>query len=87
MLVFNQQQNVSQEVETDCYKIFDEMKKFNVEVKSDQRKLFWIFPIETISLSEAGFERTFQGVCIAINSKFSLQKEEVYTTKIIVEIK
>ncbi len=87
MLVFNQQQNISQEVETDCYKIFDEVKKFGVEIKSDQKKLFWIFPIETISLSEAGFERTFQGVCIAINSKFSLQKEEIYTTKIIVEIK
>jgi len=82
MLVFCPQQNLFQEIETDVYKFVDEAKKFEVEVKTDQKKLFWIFPIETISLSEAGFERTYQGLCVAISSKFSLAKEEIYNTKI-----
>lgn len=82
MLVFCHQQNLFQEVETDVYKFVDEAKKFEVEVKTDQKKLFWIFPIETISLSESGFERTYQGLCVAISSKFSLAKEEIYNTKI-----
>jgi len=82
MLVFCSQQNLFQEIETDVYKFVDEAKKFEVEVKTDQKKLFWIFPIETISLSEAGFERTYQGLCVAISSKFSLAKEEIYNTKI-----
>jgi hypothetical protein len=82
MLVFCPQQNLFQEIETDVYKFVDEAKKFEVEVKTDQKKLFWIFPIETISLSEAGFERTYQGLCVAISSKFSLTKEEIYNTKI-----
>jgi len=82
MLVFCPQQNLFQEIETDVYKFVDEAKKFEVEVKTDQKKLFWIFPIETISLSESGFERTYQGLCVAISSKFSLAKEEIYNTKI-----
>ena len=82
MLVFCPQQNLFQEIETDVYKFVDEAKKFEVEVKTEQKKLFWIFPIETISLSEAGFERTYQGLCVAISSKFSLAKEEIYNTKI-----
>jgi alpha-amylase len=82
MLVFCPQQNLFQEIETDVYKFVDEAKKFEVEVKTDQKKLFWFFPIETISLSESGFERTYQGLCVAISSKFSLAKEEIYNTKI-----
>jgi len=82
MLVFCPQQNLFQEIETDVYKFVDEAKKFEVEVKTDQKKLFWIFPIETISLSESGFERTYQGLCVAISSKFLLAKEEIYNTKI-----
>lgn len=82
MLVFCPQQNLFQEIETDVYKFVDGAKKFEVEVKTDQKKLFWIFPIETISLSESGFERTYQGLCVAISSKFSLAKEEIYNTKI-----
>jgi alpha-amylase/alpha-mannosidase (GH57 family) len=87
MLVFGAQQNGYQEVETDFYQIVDDDKKFVVEIKTDQKKLFWIFPIETISLSEAGFERTYQGLCIGISSKFILEKKQIYTTKIILKIK
>ena len=87
MLVFCSQQNVFQEVETNLYKIIDENKKFEVEIETDQKKLFWIFPIETISLSEAGFERTYQGLCVGINSKFVVQKQQIYITKIVLKIK
>jgi alpha-amylase/alpha-mannosidase (GH57 family) len=87
MLVFGKQQNTLLEFETESYKIIDEDKKFTIEINSEQKKLFWVFPIETISMSEAGFERTYQGLCIAISSKFVLQKEQMYTTKIVLEIK
>ncbi len=36
----------------------------------------WAFPIETISLSEDGFERTLQGGCILISWKFELSPQE-----------
>ncbi len=87
MLVFGKQQNTLLEFEAESYKIIDEDKKFTIEINSEQKKLFWVFPIETISMSEAGFERTYQGLCIAISSKFVLQKEQMYTTKIVLEIK
>jgi alpha-amylase/alpha-mannosidase (GH57 family) len=35
------------------------MIKFNIDTNAD----IWVYPIETVSLSESGFEKTYQGTC------------------------
>ena len=40
--------------------VVNEWDRFQVEIVSSQPTAFWRFPIETVSLSEAGFERVYQ---------------------------
>ena len=44
--------------------LLDEWSRMKVVLKIDQRCHLWRFPIETISLSESGFERIYQGSCL-----------------------
>ncbi|MCJ7746621.1 MAG: DUF1926 domain-containing protein [Desulfobacterales bacterium] len=44
--------------------LIDEWNGIEVVLKMDKRCHFWRFPIETVSLSESGFERIFQGSCL-----------------------
>ncbi len=81
-LVFNSQQSSLQEIETANYKIYDESKNFGIEISVPNKTLFWKYPIETVSLSEAGFEKVYQGMCIGLNFKFLLKSNEEYNTTI-----
>ncbi|MCS7228208.1 MAG: DUF1926 domain-containing protein, partial [Endomicrobia bacterium] len=87
MLIFNSEKNMLKELYADNYKITDEVKNFTVEISVPQQGLFWIYPIETISLSEAGFERVVQGVCIAVSFKFVLDTKKQYNTEVVLGIK
>ena len=44
--------------------LVDEWNRIKVVLKTDRRCNLWRFPIETVSLSESGFERIFQGSCL-----------------------
>jgi hypothetical protein len=44
--------------------LIDEWNRMKVVLKTDKSCNLWRFPIETISLSESGFERIFQGSCL-----------------------
>jgi len=44
--------------------LIDEWNRMKVVLKTDRRCHLWRFPIETVSLSESGFERIFQGSCL-----------------------
>jgi alpha-amylase len=44
--------------------LVDEWNKMEVILKADKSCSLWRFPIETVSLSESGFERIFQGSCL-----------------------
>ena len=44
--------------------LVDEWNKMEVVLKTDRKCNLWRFPIETVSLSESGFERIFQGSCL-----------------------
>ena len=44
--------------------LIDEWSRFEVFLKTDKNCGLWRFPIETVSLSESGFERIFQGSCL-----------------------
>jgi alpha-amylase len=44
--------------------LIDEWNRMKVVLKTDRSCNLWRFPIETVSLSESGFERIFQGSCL-----------------------
>ena len=53
----------------------DEWLGVEVRIECGTPATFWRFPLETISLSEAGFERIYQGSVVIPHWKFSLEKE------------
>jgi alpha-amylase len=46
--------------------LLDEWNKMKVVLKMDKKCNLWRFPIETVSLSESGFEKIFQGSCLLL---------------------
>lgn len=55
--------------------IVDEYNKIQIDLRSDQPAKIWRFPIETISLSESGFERVYQSSAILFSYRFELNGE------------
>lgn len=53
----------------------DEYMKIDVQVGSDELNAIWHLPIETISLSEAGFEKVYQSSCILLIWDIELKKQ------------
>jgi hypothetical protein len=53
----------------------DEWLGVDVQVAAESPTTFWRFPIETISLSEGGFEKIFQSSVVIPHWKFQLEKE------------
>lgn len=78
LMLFNIQENFFGEKITDKIIISEDYKGFEINIILSRKTMVWCFPIETISLSEAGFERTYQGVCIAPSFKFSFKPGEKY---------
>ena len=52
----------------------DKWTKMRVFFSFDKDTSFWRFPIETVSLSEAGFEKIFQGSCLLFFWDISVDK-------------
>ena len=52
----------------------DKWTKMRVSFSFDKDTSFWRFPIETVSLSEAGFEKIFQGSCLLFFWDISIDK-------------
>jgi 4-alpha-glucanotransferase len=53
----------------------DEWQGLRAEIEVDKPLTLWRFPIETVSLSESGFERVYQSSVIFLHSKIRLEKE------------
>ena len=53
----------------------DEYLGVDVRIETDRATSFFRFPIETVSLSEGGFERIFQSAVVIPNWKFTLKQE------------
>jgi len=53
--------------------LLDEWNKMKVVLKMDKRCYLWRFPIETVSLSESGFERIYQGSCLLLHWPLDLE--------------
>ena len=52
--------------------LVDEYFDIEVQIGSGQPFTFWRFPIETVSQSEGGFEKTYQGSCLLLLWEFAL---------------
>jgi alpha-amylase len=52
----------------------DEWRNLDILIKTDKKVDFWRCPVETISLSEAGFERVYQNSSILPNIQLNLEK-------------
>ncbi len=50
----------------------------SLKVQFDLPTDLWEFPLETVSLSEEGFERTYQGTVLLAHSKIALQPGQVW---------
>jgi len=64
--------------------LIDEWNGMKVVLKMSSRCSLWRFPIETVSLSESGFERVFQGSCLL--SYWSLELEPKERFEVTVEL-
>ena len=56
--------------------LIDEWNRMKVILKTDKSCNLWRFPIETVSLSESGFERIFQGSCLLFYWSLDLEPEK-----------
>jgi len=57
-----------------------------IDFKVDRPSSLWQFPLYTVSLSESGFEKTYQSTILFPNWKIRLNPEEVWQVKIIKKI-
>lgn len=60
----------------------DEWLNLSCRLISNQPAAFWRFPIETVSLSEAGFERVYQGSVVMPNWHIALPPGETWETQL-----
>jgi alpha-amylase len=62
----------------------DDWRKLDIQIECEKKGSIWRFPIETISLSEGGFERVYQSSAVFPNWKIELQKK--WQTSILLKI-
>jgi hypothetical protein len=63
--------------------IRDEALGLVIDLNMDKPANIWQFPLYTVSLSESGFEKTYQSTVLFPNWKIRLNPEEVWQVKII----
>lgn len=67
--------------------MIDEWLNINLSLRSDRRTTFWRFPVETISLSEEGFERVYQNSCIFPHWNIYLKPNQRWNVQLVLHIK
>ncbi len=80
------EKNLASFGETDSVKevaLVDEWQDLRVAFQLEDPVTLWRFPIETVSLSEAGFERVYQNSALLFQWKFSLKPKEKKTFKFV----
>jgi alpha-amylase len=60
------------------FSLIDEYRGMRVFIWSDKNFNLWRFPVETVSLSESGFERIFQGSCLLLFWQMELKSESPF---------
>jgi len=64
------------EFESKKVEVVSEYEQVHVEIETDQKAKYWMYPIYTISYSEAGFEKVYQGTSLTPMWKFDLDQNE-----------
>ena len=64
----------------------DENLGMKIKISSSRNCDFWIVPIQTVSTSENGYEKTYQGTTAVTVYKFSLNKNETFSFKLKTEV-
>jgi alpha-amylase len=64
------------------FALSDKRQGYAVRVVLDQPAAMWRFPLETVSLSENGFERVYQGSVVLVHWKISLKPGEPFRVKL-----
>ncbi|MBQ3834144.1 MAG: DUF1926 domain-containing protein, partial [Elusimicrobia bacterium] len=84
------ERTAADEVEIKNKKIWkrkDKNLKLETIVTSSLNCDYWVCPIETVSTSDSGYEKTYQGTTVVNVYKFSLNKDEEFKFKIKTEIR
>lgn len=83
----NQPMNAKKEIkDVKGLEIIDAYDKFKVKMDWPKADLLWRFPVETVSNSEGGLERTYQGSCIMPSWRFKLDIKEVKELSLVLGI-
>jgi 4-alpha-glucanotransferase len=61
--------------------------KLEVNFHSEKPGHFWRYPVETISQSEGGFERVYQGSCLLLGWMVILPPQGSFETPVTVQLK
>jgi len=62
--------------------LVDEWVGMKVVLKMNRNCNLWRFPIETVSLSESGFERIFQGSCLLLYWRLDLEPDKEFRVNV-----
>ncbi len=58
--------------------LIDKYYGLRILINSSKNFRLWRFPIETVSLSESGFERIFQGSCLLLSWPFHFNRDSLF---------
>jgi 4-alpha-glucanotransferase len=58
-----------------------------IHFKSGKAAKFWRYPVETISQSEGGFEKVYQGSCLLLGWEVSLKPGAMFQTDVTTELR
>lgn len=73
--------------ESGVFGIRDDAFGYDIGLKSDIKLAWWRFPIETVSLSEGGFERIYQQSTVMPIARLDLDPGEHFGLKLSIELK
>lgn len=62
------------------------LEGFNIILKFNPKTTIWRFPIETVSQSEAGLERTYQSSVVVPNWRLKLEPNERFSAEILLKV-
>ncbi len=73
-------------MQTKQLQIHDDWLDVHINFQFDKKTDIWRFPIDTISMSEAGFERVYQCSVVVPNWKLRLQPQEAWQINMKIEL-
>lgn len=72
--------------ESNTFGLKDEYLGLDIEFSTDKPATWWRFPIETVNLSEAGFERVYQGSVILPHWRVCIEPQSIWVVSIQLKI-